>query len=182
MNPLRRRSVKDPPPAGKLAAYLVLCGWAAVVLFPLYWLVTSFKLPIQVNSGPSTCRSSTSSRPWTPGATSSWTSGATPCGRTSTPWWSPCARCWPCCWAQPVPTRLSASPTSRASMIGLVAGCLALVVVAVGLGTAGGGHGRRRRHLRGPGRHRRPPVSADPVQPDIAFWIISQRSCRRSRW
>jgi multiple sugar transport system permease protein len=53
MNPLRRRSVKDPPPAGKLAAYLVLCGWAAVVLFPLYWLViTSFKLPIQVNSGP----------------------------------------------------------------------------------------------------------------------------------
>jgi multiple sugar transport system permease protein len=53
MNPLRRRSVKDLPPAGKLAAYLVLCGWAAVVLFPLYWLViTSFKLPIQVNSGP----------------------------------------------------------------------------------------------------------------------------------
>jgi multiple sugar transport system permease protein len=53
MNRLRRRSVKDLPPAGKLAAYLVLCGWAAVVLFPLYWLViTSFKLPIQVNSGP----------------------------------------------------------------------------------------------------------------------------------
>ena len=53
MNPLRRRSVKDLPPAGKLAAYLVLVGWAVVVLFPLYWLViTSFKLPIQVNSGP----------------------------------------------------------------------------------------------------------------------------------
>jgi multiple sugar transport system permease protein len=53
MNPLRRRSVKDLPPAGKLAAYLVLGGWAVVVLFPLYWLViTSFKLPIQVNSGP----------------------------------------------------------------------------------------------------------------------------------
>jgi multiple sugar transport system permease protein len=53
MNPLRRRSVKDLPPAGKLAAYLVLAGWAVVVLFPLYWLViTSFKLPIQVNSGP----------------------------------------------------------------------------------------------------------------------------------
>ena len=53
MNRLRRRSVKDLPPAGKLAAYLVLCGWAVVVLFPLYWLViTSFKLPIQVNSGP----------------------------------------------------------------------------------------------------------------------------------
>ena len=43
MNPLRRRSVKDLPPAGKLAAYLVLCGWALLVLFPLYWLViTSF--------------------------------------------------------------------------------------------------------------------------------------------
>jgi multiple sugar transport system permease protein len=53
MNPLRRRSVRDLPPAGKLAAYLVLGGWALVVLFPLYWLViTSFKLPIQVNSGP----------------------------------------------------------------------------------------------------------------------------------
>src|ERR671913_503131 len=53
MNRLRRRSVKDLPPAGKLAAYLVLVGWAVVVLFPLYWLViTSFKLPIQVNSGP----------------------------------------------------------------------------------------------------------------------------------
>jgi multiple sugar transport system permease protein len=53
MNPMRRRSVKDLPPAGKLAAYLVLGGWAVVVLFPLYWLViTSFKLPIQVNSGP----------------------------------------------------------------------------------------------------------------------------------
>jgi multiple sugar transport system permease protein len=53
MNPLRRRSVKDLPPAGKLAAYLVLGGWALVVLLPLYWLViTSFKLPIQVNSGP----------------------------------------------------------------------------------------------------------------------------------
>ena len=53
MNPLRRRSVQDLAPAGKLAAYLVLVGWALVVLFPLYWLViTSFKLPIQVNSGP----------------------------------------------------------------------------------------------------------------------------------
>jgi multiple sugar transport system permease protein len=53
MNPLRRRSVRDLPVAGKLAAYLILGGWAVVVLFPLYWLViTSFKLPIQVNSGP----------------------------------------------------------------------------------------------------------------------------------
>jgi multiple sugar transport system permease protein len=53
MNPLRRRSVRDLPAVGKLAAYLILVGWAVVVLFPLYWLViTSFKLPIQVNSGP----------------------------------------------------------------------------------------------------------------------------------
>jgi multiple sugar transport system permease protein len=53
MSPWRRRSVRDLPPAGKLAAYLILGGWAVVVLFPLYWLViTSFKLPIQVNSGP----------------------------------------------------------------------------------------------------------------------------------
>jgi multiple sugar transport system permease protein len=53
MSPLRRRSVRELPPAGKLAAYLILVGWAVVVLFPLYWLViTSFKLPVQVNSGP----------------------------------------------------------------------------------------------------------------------------------
>ncbi|MBI3362909.1 MAG: carbohydrate ABC transporter permease [Chloroflexi bacterium] len=33
--------------------YVVLGVWAFVVLFPLYWLfVTSFKLPIDVNSGP----------------------------------------------------------------------------------------------------------------------------------
>src|ERR671930_624641 len=40
-------------PLGKLVAYLILGGWALVVLFPLYWLaITSFKLPIQVNAGP----------------------------------------------------------------------------------------------------------------------------------
>jgi multiple sugar transport system permease protein len=53
LNPLRRRSVTDLPPPAKLGAYLVLGFWAVVVLFPLYWLViTSFKLPIQVNAGP----------------------------------------------------------------------------------------------------------------------------------
>ncbi|HEV8649124.1 MAG TPA: carbohydrate ABC transporter permease [Actinomycetes bacterium] len=52
-NPLRRRSVTDLPPLGKLVAYLILGSWALVVLFPLYWLaITSFKLPIQVNAGP----------------------------------------------------------------------------------------------------------------------------------
>lgn len=53
LNPLRRGSVKDLPPLGKLVAYLVLGSWALVVLFPLYWLViTSFKTPLQVNAGP----------------------------------------------------------------------------------------------------------------------------------
>ena len=52
-NPLRRRSALDLPPAGKLAAYLLLVGWSVVVLFPLYWLaVTSLKLPVQVDRGP----------------------------------------------------------------------------------------------------------------------------------
>jgi multiple sugar transport system permease protein len=53
MNPLRRRSALDLGPWSKIAAYLLLIGWTVVVLFPLYWLlVTSLKLPIQVNSGP----------------------------------------------------------------------------------------------------------------------------------
>jgi multiple sugar transport system permease protein len=53
LNPLRRRSVKDLPPLGRLAAYLILGAWALVVLFPLYWLaITSFKTPLQVNAGP----------------------------------------------------------------------------------------------------------------------------------
>jgi multiple sugar transport system permease protein len=52
-NPLRRTSPTDLSPAAKLGAYVLLIGWTLVVLFPLYWLViTSFKLPIQVNSGP----------------------------------------------------------------------------------------------------------------------------------
>jgi multiple sugar transport system permease protein len=53
VRPRRSRSVRDLPPLGRLVAYLVLGGWAVVVLFPLYWLaITSFKLPIQVNAGP----------------------------------------------------------------------------------------------------------------------------------
>ena len=36
-----------------LLSYLALGAWTLVILFPLYWLVvTSFKLPIQVNEGP----------------------------------------------------------------------------------------------------------------------------------
>jgi multiple sugar transport system permease protein len=49
----RRRSVSRPSPAGMVVSYLLLGFWALVVLFPLYWLlVTSFKLPIDVNTGP----------------------------------------------------------------------------------------------------------------------------------
>jgi len=52
-NPLRRRSPLDLGPAPKLVAYASLVLWTFVVLFPIYWLVvTSFKLPIQVDSGP----------------------------------------------------------------------------------------------------------------------------------
>ena len=53
LNPLRRRTPLDLPPVAKLVAYVLLLGWALVVLFPLYWLVvTSFKLPVQVDGGP----------------------------------------------------------------------------------------------------------------------------------
>lgn len=50
---VRRRSTRDLSPAGRGAAYLVLGVWAVVVLFPLFWIVvTSFKLPVDVYSGP----------------------------------------------------------------------------------------------------------------------------------
>ena len=49
----RRKSISTPSPAGMALSYLALGIWALVVLFPLYWLlVTSFKLPIDVNMGP----------------------------------------------------------------------------------------------------------------------------------
>jgi multiple sugar transport system permease protein len=49
----KRKSVYVPSPAGRFFSYVVLVFWSFVVLFPLYWLVvTSFKLPIQVDSGP----------------------------------------------------------------------------------------------------------------------------------
>jgi multiple sugar transport system permease protein len=48
-----RTSVFRLSPFEKLISYLLLGLWALVVLFPLYWLlVTSLKLPIDVNSGP----------------------------------------------------------------------------------------------------------------------------------
>ncbi len=49
----RRRSLFSPSPLGMTLSYLTLGFWALVVLFPLYWLlITSFKLPIDVNTGP----------------------------------------------------------------------------------------------------------------------------------
>jgi multiple sugar transport system permease protein len=52
-NPFRRRSVTDLSPMAKFGAFLLLLAWAAVVLFPIYWLfVTSFKTPYQVDKGP----------------------------------------------------------------------------------------------------------------------------------
>lgn len=52
-NPLRKRFVLDLSPLAKVVAYCLLLLWTVVVLFPLYWLViTSLKLPIQINGGP----------------------------------------------------------------------------------------------------------------------------------
>jgi multiple sugar transport system permease protein len=50
---LRRKSLSTPSLAEMGLTYLALGIWAVVALFPLYWLlVTSFKLPIDVNMGP----------------------------------------------------------------------------------------------------------------------------------
>lgn len=43
----------DPSPAWSMLSYLILAFWTVIVLFPLYWLVTTaFKLPVDVASGP----------------------------------------------------------------------------------------------------------------------------------
>jgi multiple sugar transport system permease protein len=43
----------DPSPAWSMLSYLILGVWTVIVLFPLYWLVTTaFKLPVDVASGP----------------------------------------------------------------------------------------------------------------------------------
>jgi len=48
-----RRRAQAMTPASVLLTYVVLGGWALVVLFPLYWiLTTSFKLPVHVYDGP----------------------------------------------------------------------------------------------------------------------------------
>jgi multiple sugar transport system permease protein len=51
--PLRMRAPDEPTLIGRIVSYVILGFWAFIVLFPLYWLViTSFKLPIDVNDGP----------------------------------------------------------------------------------------------------------------------------------
>jgi len=47
------RSIFTPSPLGMVFSYIILGMWTVIILFPLYWLlITSFKLPIHVNSGP----------------------------------------------------------------------------------------------------------------------------------
>lgn len=49
----KSRGLNKPSVAEAILSYAVLLFWTFVVLFPLYWLVvTSFKLPFQVNEGP----------------------------------------------------------------------------------------------------------------------------------
>jgi multiple sugar transport system permease protein len=46
-------SLEEMAPASKVLVYSILAFWTLVVLFPLYWvLVTSFKIEVQVDSGP----------------------------------------------------------------------------------------------------------------------------------
>lgn len=46
-------SLYTPRPLGMVVTYLLLFVWTVIVLFPLYWMVvTSFKLPVQVDAGP----------------------------------------------------------------------------------------------------------------------------------
>lgn len=52
-NSPRRRPVLGLSPTAKVISYVLLALWTFVVLFPIYWLVvTSFKTPIEVDSGP----------------------------------------------------------------------------------------------------------------------------------
>ncbi len=47
------KSLDRMAPLPALLTYAALIAWSVVVLFPLYWLlITSFKLPVQVNDGP----------------------------------------------------------------------------------------------------------------------------------
>lgn len=46
-------SIYRPRTFGMIVTYILLILWTVIVLFPLYWmLITSFKLPVHVTSGP----------------------------------------------------------------------------------------------------------------------------------
>jgi multiple sugar transport system permease protein len=50
---LEPRALGRPAPLARVLVYGGLLAWALVVLFPMYWLlVTTLKLPIDVNAGP----------------------------------------------------------------------------------------------------------------------------------
>ena len=47
------KSLEEMSAPTKIAVYAILAFWTLVVLFPLYWVfVTSFKIEVQVDSGP----------------------------------------------------------------------------------------------------------------------------------
>jgi len=49
----QRKTVLALSPIEMIGSYIILGFWLVVVLFPLYWLlITSFKLPVDVNAGP----------------------------------------------------------------------------------------------------------------------------------
>ena len=51
--PFEAKSLGRQAPVVKIATYAALVFWTGVVLLPLYWvLITSFKLPIDVDGGP----------------------------------------------------------------------------------------------------------------------------------
>ena len=62
---LEPASIDEQAPVATVFTYLLLFIWSLVVLVPLYWVfITSFKGAGEVDNGPSTCRSSTSSPRW----------------------------------------------------------------------------------------------------------------------
>jgi hypothetical protein len=48
-NPFRRQSPLDMHPAAKFAAFCLLCGWALVVLLPIYWLAVTSGCAVPVD-------------------------------------------------------------------------------------------------------------------------------------
>ena len=120
-------------PVAKFAAFCLLCGWALVVLLPIYWLaVTSVKTPYQVDKGPFYIPFVDFQPTLDPGATSWSSSATTRSGRTSTRSSSaPRARSSRCILGSSAAyalVRFRYSP--RFGIIGLFIGCLAFALIA----------------------------------------------------